>query len=117
MLVLLSRDLFFASKVTGTAQRLGLSAVTVPTVAALRERLSAGDVTGVMLDLGCGILAADVAGACPLPRPKLLAFGAHVDVAALESAVQSGFDDVLPRSKFSAQLPELLRGMAGTFGA
>jgi hypothetical protein len=113
MILLLSRDLFFASKVTGTAQQLGLPAATVMSLDALRDRLAEGDVTSVILDLSSGIAPADVQAAIlTSPRPRLIAFGAHVDTAALQSAQQAGFDDVLPRSKFSATLPELLSGLA-----
>ena len=47
------------------------------------------------------------------PRPIVIGFGSHVDVERLELARAAGFDQVLPRSKFSASLPELLRQ---TFG-
>jgi hypothetical protein len=110
MILLLTRDVFFASKVTGTAQQLGLRAETVMTLELLRERIANGDVTGVILDLGSGIAPADIVAAAT-PRPKLIAFGAHVDSAALQTAQDAGFDDVMPRSRFSATLPELLRAL------
>src|SRR5262245_13493734 len=105
MIVLLSRDLIFATKVTGTAQQLGLSTASEMSLDSLRERLGAGDVTGVILDLASGIAPADVQTVIPTsPRPKLLAFGSHVDTVALQSARDAGFDDVMPRSRFTAEL-------------
>jgi hypothetical protein len=110
MIILVSRDVFFASKVTGTAQQLGLSAATAMSVEALRDWLAGGDVTGVILDLGSGVSAGEVMAAVDsVQRPRLVAFGAHVDEAALRSARDAGFDDVLPRSRFSTELVSILR--------
>ena len=110
MILLLTRDVFFASKVTGTAQQLGLAAATVMSLDALREKLTVGRVSGVILDLGSGIAPAEVQGIVTVsPRPKLIAFGAHVDTVALQAAQAAGFDDVMPRSKFAGTLPELLQ--------
>ena len=44
-----------------------------------------------------------------LPQTPFLAFGSHVDTDALASAAASGCDPVMPRSKFSAELPDLIR--------
>ncbi len=38
-----------------------------------------------------------------------IAYGAHVDKARLDEACAAGCDEVLPGSKFSADLPALLR--------
>jgi hypothetical protein len=116
MIVLVTRDLFFASKVTGTARQLGLPAASVSTLDAVRERMAAGGVTAVILDLGSGLppgeLAAAVVTSETGTRPKLAAFGAHVETAALDAARTAGFDDVLPRSRFSATLPALLQSLS-----
>ena len=40
---------------------------------------------------------------------RVIAFGSHVDTALLDAARAAGVADVLPRSKFFATLPELLR--------
>ena len=42
------------------------------------------------------------------PRSRIVAFGPHVDDAALEAARQAGIDEVMPRSKFFRQINELL---------
>jgi hypothetical protein len=42
-----------------------------------------------------------------------VAFGSHVDKARLDQARAAGCDEVLPRSKFSGELPELLRRYLG----
>ena len=39
------------------------------------------------------------------PETAFIAFGSHVDTASLAAAEAAGCDPVLPRSKFSAELP------------
>lgn len=112
MILLVTRDLFFGSKVSGTAQALGLSIASCAALERLRELLQDAAVTGIILDLSSDISPADVTAAIPdgrsLPR---LAFGPHVETDRLESARAAGFEQVLPRSRFSAELPQLLRGL------
>jgi DNA-binding NarL/FixJ family response regulator len=109
--LLLSRDLFFTGKITGTASAIGKSIRTVGSLSGLQEALTPSTRL-VLLDLAIpGITPADVAqvvAACPGSR--LVAFGPHVDTASLEAAKDAGFHEVLPRSRFSSALPELLRG-------
>lgn len=42
-----------------------------------------------------------------------LAFGSHVDTGALAAAAAAGCDPVMPRSKFSAELPALIERYFG----
>ena len=42
------------------------------------------------------------------PHSRIVAFGPHVDDAALEAARQAGIDEVMPRSRFFRQIDELL---------
>jgi hypothetical protein len=114
MIVLVTRDLFFASKVTSTAAALGLQAITVGGIEQLAQLPELAAVTGLILDLGSGFAPADVLAAMPADcSPKTMAFGAHVDTAALSAATTAGFQTVLPRSRFSAELPQRLRELAG----
>jgi hypothetical protein len=66
-------------------------------------------------DLGTDLksaLAQLRAAAGPVPA---IAFGSHVDKARLDEARAAGCDEVMPRSKFSGELPALLgRYFAGT---
>jgi CheY-like chemotaxis protein len=109
--LLISRDLFFASKVTGTAAQLGLCVETVPDVATALERVRSAPIACLFCDLEAPRLnIAGLIGALPREsRPKLVAFGPHVAQSRLQSARDAGCDEVLPRSGFSARLPELLR--------
>lgn len=109
---MLSRDLIFTSKITGTASHLG-TLVTVAGNLALAETLIRDwRPRVVFVDLAAGewtsrevlerlIIASDAT--------PFLAFGSHVDSERLEMARLAGCSQVMPRSKFSAQLPELIR--------
>ncbi len=111
--LLLCRDLIFTSKVTGTARALGLRMMTAGTVPLAMSMIEQWRPRAVLVDLAASDLAAPpalialrrLAG----PETTFLAFGSHVDVDALDSARASGCDPVLPRSQFTAQLPDLLR--------
>lgn len=109
--LLLTRDLMFTSKITSTAASLGLRIDTVSTVEQLQLRAAEAPPRVVFLDLNCPDFDPMLVVAA-LPResrPRVIAFGSHVDEARLNEARAAGCDDVLPRSKFSATLPELLR--------
>ncbi len=117
--LLLSTDLFFTSKVTGTAQQLGCRVDLVPSPAAVLERLSGSTeatagghaCSALFIDLGhpTADLAALVAAAhARTPPVRVIAFGAHVATDRLAAAEAAGCDDVMPRGRFSAQLVEIL---------
>jgi len=113
MIVLITRDVFFASKITGTAAMLGLKTITVSGIDQVAEAAAGSDLTGLILDLGSGV-SPELAMQSfpPALRGRTIAFGAHVDTQALAAAEQAGFRTVLPRSRFSAELPQLLRGLS-----
>jgi hypothetical protein len=108
--LLLTRDLFFSSKVTGTAAALGLRISVVGSVAMLAESASVEGCRCVLFDLECtGITAADVVSAMPTDNPpQLIGFGSHVLTALFEAAEAAGFDVLLSRGQFTADLARLL---------
>jgi CheY-like chemotaxis protein len=108
--LLISRDLFFSSKVTGTAAELGFRVAVEGNVAEAASKAAHSTFRCILLDLAMpGLKVADVVGALPQAnRPTVIAFGSHVDTARLDEARQAGCDEVMPRSKFSATLPEIL---------
>ena len=58
------------------------------------------------LDLPAAVAAIRTAA----PSARIVAFGAHVNEAALAAAEAAGCDLVLPRGQFHKQYAELLRG-------
>lgn len=112
--LLISPDLFFTSKVTGTAQALGLRVEAVDDIASAAVRLPAGDIACVLLDLGIPrVSVADLFAAMPAAaRVPIIAFGSHVNVELLEAARSAGAE-VMPRSQFASTLPDILRRHLG----
>jgi len=111
-------DLFFVGKLSGTAKQLGVT-LQITTAAqfsldALRREKPA---------LAIFDLNATTASAVDLIRqlkadPELAAipvvgFFSHVQVELMRAAEEAGCDEVMPRSKFTATLPELLRRFGG----
>jgi CheY-like chemotaxis protein len=108
--LLVSRDLFFASKITGTAAELGFRVAVEGNVAAAISKAAEPTCRCVILDLTLPDLSlSDVLTSLPAAtRPAVIAFGPHVQMARLEEARAAGCDDVFPRSKFSASLTSIL---------
>jgi len=107
--VLLSCDLMFQSKVTGTAAALGFRVACFGTLGEAFDE-TAKSARAVFLDL----TLADISPTALIarlqhPRPRVVAFGPHVETAVLQDARDAGCEDVLPRSRFSAELPVLLQ--------
>src|SRR4051794_8089307 len=115
--LLLCDDLIFTSRVTGTAQALGLRVQAARSADALVELARRAPPACVIVDLhnpglDLGALLARLAEACPA-MPRVVAYGSHVEAATLHAARQAGCEVVLPRSKFVEELPEALPGRLG----
>jgi DNA-binding NtrC family response regulator len=111
--LLLSRDLIFTSKVKGTAAELGYPMMVAGALSQAKSMIEASRPQVVLVDLTAGELVAPAAlvayQAIAGPDAWFVAFGSHVDVKALAAARAAGCHDVLPRSRFAAELPELMR--------
>jgi CheY-like chemotaxis protein len=110
--LLLSDDLMFTSRITGTGAALGLRILPARSADALLALAKAHAPRCVLLDLSnpglhLGELMDRVRESCPA-MPRLVAYGSHVDAAALKEAREAGCDPVLPRSKFVEELPRSL---------
>jgi CheY-like chemotaxis protein len=106
---LLSDDLLFTSRITGTARALGLEVQAVRSPAQVQQLLSQHTVRCLLIDLHCpGLTIADFLKTLPEPRPLVVGYGSHVDTATLKAAREAGCDLVLPRSKFVEDLPTAL---------
>jgi DNA-binding NarL/FixJ family response regulator len=113
-LLLVINDLIFETKIRTTAQSLGAAVKVVRNAAQLEEQLRETQLRLVMVDLNTAgdpieaVRAAAEHEACP----HVLAFVSHVDAALSDSAAQAGAHEVLPRSRFTIRLPEILRRFA-----
>jgi CheY-like chemotaxis protein len=109
---LLSDDLMFTSRITGTARGLGLTIKPARSVEALEVLAKQETPRCAILDLsnpGLAIaeLIQELRETCT-PMPRIIAYGSHVDAAGLKVARDAGCDVVLPRSAFVEQLPHKL---------
>ena len=115
--LLLSRDLIFTSKITGTAAALGYRVIVVGDEAKARELLEEGTIRVVFVDLAAGNLVGSTAllqyQEVASPGTPFVAFGSHVDTEALANARAAGCDPVLPRSRFTVELPALIQRYFG----
>jgi CheY-like chemotaxis protein len=110
--LLLSDDMLFTSRVTGTARSLGLTVKVARNVEIVHNLAKQQSPSCVIIDLanpGLNIreLIDKVRETCA-SMPRLIAYGSHVDATTLKAARDAGCDLVLPRSKFVEDLPNEL---------
>jgi CheY-like chemotaxis protein len=108
-------DMFFASKIRGTAEALGRQITMVRTVEGLIEQAELLSPSLIILDLNSTRIDPIAAIQSLKSRPELkglpiLGFLSHVQVDLKHSAEQAGCDQVMPRSAFTQRLPEILGG-------
>lgn len=109
--LLLTGDLLFSSRVTGTATAVGGAMDVAGDVDSALDREGVADYRCVILDLAMpGSVQETVdrlrAAGC---APPVVAFGSHVQTQRLQEAIDAGCAEVLPRSRFTENLPELLK--------
>ena len=111
----LEKDLFFSVKMRDTLRHHDIEVKTVRNLPAFEERLTAKDegllalvivntaTTGV--DWETAIRKARTAGL------KVLAFGSHMDLEARSKALEAGALRVVANSKFTSDMPGLVKRM------
>jgi CheY-like chemotaxis protein len=107
-------DLFFVGKLQGTARQAGVPLATVRAVDFDLESLRRERPALLIFDLNTSSASAvelirRVKADGELASVPLLGFFSHVQVELQRAAQAAGCELILPRSKFSATLPELLR--------
>jgi CheY-like chemotaxis protein len=108
-------DLFFLAKVRETAKHTGVTLDTAATGEQLLKAAAGSPAALILVDLNAkqGALGA-VEQLCATdgkgePR-RVIAFLSHVQTDLAERARAAGCQDVMPRSKFTQNLAEILRG-------
>jgi len=121
--VALIDDIFFLAKVQETAKHTGITLETASTGEQLVKAAAASPEALVLVDLnarqgamdavericaagGASINAAKTTG----NRRRVIAFLSHVQTDLAERARAAGCAEVMPRSKFTQNLAEILRG-------
>ena len=108
-------DLFFASKIRGTAEQVGVAVRFARTVEALVDTARRDPPSLIICDLHSqkidpNELARQLKADEQLRSIPLVGFFSHVQTELQREAEQAGFDRVLPRSVFSRDLPDILSG-------
>jgi hypothetical protein len=107
----LVRDILFRSRIDAAAQALGVQVAYASSLDQARTRLAEAEPQIIFVDLSDANFAVD-AVAKETKRmascARLIGFASHVDLKALASARDAGFDMTLSKSEFTARLGELL---------
>lgn len=107
-------DLFFASKIRGTAQALNVTVEFSRTAVALFDAAKLEVPSLIILDLEADsdplALAARLKEDEQLRGVPLVGFLSHVRADLQQQARAAGVDHVLPRSAFTSRLPDILLG-------
>jgi len=110
-------DLFFASKIRGTAEQAGLRVDFPRGADALLAAADGADLPRLFLfDLHARrygdlfALAEQLRQDERLRAVPLVGFFSHVQTELQRRALAAGFDKVLPRSAFTKNLPDILQG-------
>ncbi len=111
---ILITDLIFSTKITSTAQSLNIPFTVVRSLEKLTAALTASPGGTLIIDLN--ITAVDPLAAIKLAKtlptpPRIIAFLSHIQTDLAAAAQNAGADLVLPRSAFSAKLPEILTSL------
>src|SRR5262245_60659334 len=108
-------DMFFAAKISATADAVGIAITRVKSADELIAHVERTGARLIIIDLNSARLD-------PIPTIRyfkskaelkaipIIGFVSHVQVELLNSAQEAGCDQVMPRSAFSKRLPELLSG-------
>jgi len=102
-------DLFFQMKLAETAKLLGLEVKVASNADSLLQLVEPAPVL-VIFDLNAKSSPLDAVQRLRAAQPtvRIIGFLSHVQTDLASKAQSAGFDEVMPRSKFSMQLPQIL---------
>ena len=121
-------DLFFVAKVQAAARQSGVELKTTTAASFASETIETLETlqpAAIIIDLDCqsadptALIARIKERDNPAtPAIPVIGFVSHVNIEKQNKAVEAGIDRWMPRSEFSANLPEILRQASeGTQGA
>ena len=108
-------DLFFASKIRGTAEQVGARVHFVKSIEQAVEKARDNSPDLIIADLNVNCCdAVELARALKrddaLSGVPLLGFFSHVQTELQQAATAAGYDRVMPRSAFTKNLAQILTG-------
>jgi DNA-binding response OmpR family regulator len=111
----LEKDLFFSVKMRDTLRHYGMEVTTVRTLSAFEQCLtSVENEQPVLVIVNTATAGVDWEAAIRAARAQglpVLAFGSHMDLEARAKALQAGAQKVVANSKFSSDMPGLVKRM------
>ncbi len=111
----LEKDLFFSVKMRDTLRHHDMEVTTVRTLPAFEQRLAAaGDQRPALVIVNTATVGVDWEAALREARARnypVLAFGSHMDLEARAKALQAGAQRVVANSKFTSDMPGLVKRM------
>jgi len=117
----LEKDLFFAVKMRDTLRHHGIEVKTARTLPAFEQGLAAGDAEKpALVIVNIATQGVDWEAAIRQARAigyPVLAFGSHMDLEARAKAIQAGAQRVVANSKFTSDMPGLVKRMMQEPGA
>lgn len=104
-------DMIFATKISTTARALGRDVVVLSSIDRLDALISQKHPPLLLIDLDS--MGDDAMRAIQIARnhatkPRVVAFVSHVNVGLADRARDAGATSVMPRSKFTNDLPQIL---------
>ena len=113
-------DMLFSSKIRATAENLGVNLRSVRSMELVLEVARETQPELIIVDLHSVkvdpiTLAQTLKSDRELATVPLLGFFSHVQTDLRQAALLAGFDVVIPRSVFSRDLVEILKGKAERF--
>lgn len=111
----LEKDLFFSVKMRDTLRHHDMEVKTVRTLPAFVQGLAAtGDEKPALVIVNTATTGIDWETAIREARTaglKVLAFGSHMDLEARAKALEAGAERVVANSKFTSDMPDLVKRM------
>jgi len=113
-------DIFFASKIREAASSAGLDIEFIKGADELAATVFPGAPSLVIVDLGnkkinAMQLIGAIKGRDDLKGVRVIGYLPHVEKGLMKEALDAGYDIVLPRSRFSLELIEILSGIATVY--
>jgi CheY-like chemotaxis protein len=111
-------DLFFTVKINEAAKRAGVPVEFVKTAKDALDKAQAHPPL-IILDLNCTALdpvklIEDLKSSAALKEIPLIGYVSHVQAELIQKAREAGCDQVLARSAFSKDLPQILKRHTGS---
>ena len=115
----LERDLFFSVKMRDTLRHHDMEVKTVRTLAAFEQGLTAaGEEKPALVIVNTATTGVDWEAAIRQARASgyaVLAFGSHMDLEARDRAIEAGAQRVVANSKFTSDMPELVKRLLSEY--